>query len=76
MLKHCILSVDYSEKWEKIFDHLPGIIKLLGVQRLSLTHVSRRTTDSGWRIMTQPSPTIWRRSASAYKPSSILRSIK
>ncbi|QIB49882.1 universal stress protein [Pseudomonas sp. OIL-1] len=39
MLKHCVLSVDYSEKWDKIFDHLPGIIKLLGVERLSLTHV-------------------------------------
>lgn len=39
MLKHCILSVDYSEKWEKIFEHLPGVITLLGVERLSLTHV-------------------------------------
>ena len=39
MLKHCILSVEYSEKWDTRFDHLPRIIKLLGVQRLSLAHV-------------------------------------
>lgn len=39
MLKHCVLSVDYSDKWDRIFDQLPGIVSLLGVERLTLVHV-------------------------------------
>lgn len=39
MLKHCVLSVDYSEGWEKTLDHLPATAKLLGLTRLTLVHV-------------------------------------
>lgn len=39
MLKHCVLSVDYSDKWDKIFAQLPGIVSLLGIERLTLVHV-------------------------------------
>ncbi|WP_373185776.1 universal stress protein [Halopseudomonas sp.] len=39
MLKHCVLSVDYSESWEKTLDHLPATVRLLGLNRLTLVHV-------------------------------------
>ena len=38
MLKHCILSVDYSDEWDKIHDHLPPLMRLLDVQRLTLVY--------------------------------------
>lgn len=38
MLKHCILSVDYSEEWDKIHGHLPQLIRLLGIERLTLVY--------------------------------------
>jgi nucleotide-binding universal stress UspA family protein len=39
MLKHCILSVDYSDGWEKTLDHLPAAVRLLGLRQLTLVHV-------------------------------------
>lgn len=39
MLKHCVLSVDYSEGWEKTLDHLPATARLLGLKRVTLVHV-------------------------------------
>lgn len=49
MLKHCILSVDYSAEWDKIYGLLPEVVKLLDVQRLTLVHVvethNRRQPD-------------------------------
>lgn len=39
MLKHCLLSVDYSEGWERALDHLPAVAKLLGMTRVTLVHV-------------------------------------
>jgi nucleotide-binding universal stress UspA family protein len=39
MLKHCILSVDYSADWDRTLDYLPAIIPLMGVQQLTLVHV-------------------------------------
>lgn len=39
MLKHCVLSVDYAEGWDKTLDHLPSTVKLLGLTRLTLVHV-------------------------------------
>ncbi|UAW98789.1 universal stress protein [Halopseudomonas nanhaiensis] len=38
MLTHCILSVDYSDEWDKIYDHLPHLIDLLGIERLTLVY--------------------------------------
>ena len=38
MLKHCILSVDYSDEWDKIYDHLPPLIRLLGIEKLTLVY--------------------------------------
>lgn len=38
MLKHCVLGFDYSESWQKTCDRLPPILKLAGVQRLTLVH--------------------------------------
>lgn len=38
MLKHCILSVDYSDEWDKIYDHLPQLISLLGIEQLTLVY--------------------------------------
>jgi nucleotide-binding universal stress UspA family protein len=40
MLQHCILAVDYSDGWEKTLDHLPAIVKLLGLARITLVHVT------------------------------------
>lgn len=39
MLKHCILSVDYSDGWENTLDHLPATVRLLGLNKLTLVHV-------------------------------------
>ena len=39
MLDHCIVSVDYSEGWEKTLDHLPATVRLLGLTRITLVHV-------------------------------------
>ncbi|SDR69033.1 Universal stress protein family protein [Halopseudomonas xinjiangensis] len=38
MLKHCILSVDYSDEWDKIYDHLPNLIQLLKIERMTLVY--------------------------------------
>jgi len=39
MLKHCILSVDFSVDWDRILNYLPAIVPLMGVQQLTLVHV-------------------------------------
>lgn len=39
MLKHCILAYDYSDSWQKTCDRLPSIIKLTGIQQLTIVHV-------------------------------------
>ena len=39
MLKHCVLGFDYSASWDKTHDRLPPILRLAGVQRLTLVHV-------------------------------------
>ena len=39
MLEHCVVSVDYSEGWEKTLDHLPAAARLLGLTRITLVHV-------------------------------------
>lgn len=51
MLRHCVLSVDYAEGWEKTLDHLPASLALLGLERLTLvyvieTHRTRHVEDS------------------------------
>ena len=38
MLKHCILGYDYSESWDKTHDRLPSLLRLAGVERLTLVH--------------------------------------
>lgn len=38
MLKHCILGFDYSQSWDRTHDRLPPILKLAGVERLTLVH--------------------------------------
>lgn len=39
MLKHCILTVDYSAEWEHTLKHLPGLLTLLQCKQLTLVHV-------------------------------------
>lgn len=39
MLKHCILGFDYSQGWQQAHDRLPPVLKLAGVERLTLVHV-------------------------------------
>lgn len=39
MLKHCVLSVDYSQEWDKTLVHLPALITWLKIERLTLVHV-------------------------------------
>jgi nucleotide-binding universal stress UspA family protein len=39
MFKHSVISVDYSDGWEKTLDHLPSTIRLLGLEKLTLVHV-------------------------------------
>jgi nucleotide-binding universal stress UspA family protein len=39
MLKHCVLTVDYSGDWERTLDYLPGLLALLQCQQLTLVHV-------------------------------------
>lgn len=39
MLKHCILTVDYSGEWAHTLDYLPGLLGLLQCERLTLVHV-------------------------------------
>jgi nucleotide-binding universal stress UspA family protein len=39
MLKHCVLTVDYSGDWERTLDYLPGLLALLQCERLTLVHV-------------------------------------
>lgn len=39
MFNHCVLSVDYSEGWEKTLDHLPAAVRLFGLKRVTLVHV-------------------------------------
>ena len=39
MLKHCVLTVDYSGDWEHTLDYLPGLLALLQCQQLTLVHV-------------------------------------
>lgn len=51
MLKHCILTVGYSEEWERAFDLLPEIVARLGITQLTLAfvvelHRRRRLEDS------------------------------
>lgn len=51
MLKHCILSVGYSEEWERAFDLLPEIIQRFGIRQLTLAfivelHRRRKLEDS------------------------------
>ncbi len=51
MLKHCILSVGYSEEWESAFDLLPELVKRLEISQLTLAfvvelHRRRRIEDS------------------------------
>lgn len=38
MLTHCILSVDFTDEWQRTLDHLPALIPLLGIQRLTLVY--------------------------------------
>lgn len=39
MFEHCVLSVDYSDGWEKTLDHLPATVRLLGLTQVTLVHV-------------------------------------
>lgn len=39
MLKHCILAYDYSASWQKTVARLPSIIKLAGIEQLTIVHV-------------------------------------
>lgn len=39
MLKHCVLTVDYSGEWSNTLDYLPGLLALLHCGRLTLVHV-------------------------------------
>lgn len=39
MLKHCVLTVDYSGEWAHTLDYLPGLLALLQCEQLTLVHV-------------------------------------
>ncbi|MDO8861074.1 universal stress protein [Haliea sp. E1-2-M8] len=39
MLKHCVLTVDYSGDWARTLDYLPGLLALLQCEQLTLVHV-------------------------------------
>ncbi len=39
MLSHMILSVDYSDDWERAINQLPALIKRLGIERLTLVYI-------------------------------------
>lgn len=39
MSQHYILSVDYSDGWERMLEHLPAVIAMTGLTRLTLVHV-------------------------------------
>lgn len=39
MLKHCILGFDYSESWQKTCDRLPSVVRLAGIDRLTIVYV-------------------------------------
>ena len=38
MFKHCVLSVDFTPEWERTLDHLPALMPLLGIERLTLVY--------------------------------------
>lgn len=39
MLKHCVLTVDYSGEWGHTLDYLPSLLALLQCEQLTLVHV-------------------------------------
>lgn len=39
MLNHLILSVDYSDNWERAIEQLPPLLERLGTRKLTLTYV-------------------------------------
>lgn len=39
MLKHLILTVDYATAWEQAMEQLPGLLQLLGTEKVTLTYV-------------------------------------
>lgn len=39
MLKHCVLTVDYSGDWAHTLEYLPGLLSLLQCEQLTLVHV-------------------------------------
>lgn len=64
MLSHCVLSVDYSEEWEKVLSYLPAMSRLLDIKKFTLVYVvevarHRRGWDSegtGARRLTALAP--------------------
>ncbi|MBE0484613.1 universal stress protein [Marinobacter sp.] len=39
MLKHLILTVDYTTAWEQAMEQLPGLLQLLETEKITLTYV-------------------------------------
>lgn len=49
MLNHCLLSVDYSDEWDKVLTYLPAMTRLLRIRQLTLIYVVEvATRRHGW----------------------------